>query len=187
MRSFVITLALAVTTAACGPEETGWTGVYMIDTWTENTMGCGDPGVSIREMQTDTHFYVENDEFFGWIRGRGDVHVGRGLPAAAADGRPDPVRPDRVRLFDKAAMTTAGPAPRRGERKWTELRRRGGAHHDDPGRGGWHRPAPGATDVVYPQSSDPDDRCPFEPLYEAAETRPCTELEIVHGVFVQDL
>ena len=188
MRSFIV--AIALLTAACGGGGTELTGIYAIDAWNENPTGCADPGPSVLGMRTETHFYIANGSFFGQ-----DVVVVDGCesPAACrtlhAEGTP---------LFTQFGVYADGSD----DGGWTS--QFGSVSGLDPATCSGTvidlRMAQDETGVVlsqettdatFPSRGNPDDeldvRCPFDVLYEVAESEPCVSLEVVHGTLAEEL
>jgi hypothetical protein len=185
MRRFIIALALAATIGACGSDGTSLEGVYTIDAWNENTTGCADPGPSIREMQTDTHFYVQNDTFITQDIVIADL-------CASVDACRMQIDDDSIPLFafgvydkgsDDDGWTGRIGAVSELETTCDGVQILTSMRQDATGIVLQHE----LTDVTYPKSSDPEDPCSFDDLYAAAESAPCTGLEVIHGVFLQEL
>jgi hypothetical protein len=50
--------------AACGGDMSGLTGIYDINTWTENTTACDSEGPP-KEFVSETALYIKEENFFG--------------------------------------------------------------------------------------------------------------------------
>lgn len=62
---FVTSFALAMLAGGCDGDLTALEGVYEIQTWSVNEVGCDTDGDSVLEERTDDHFYLKAENLFG--------------------------------------------------------------------------------------------------------------------------
>ena len=109
----------SVRVVACGdgddPLDSALRGIYAIDTWTENTMGCGAEGPSTLAAETDRLFDVEGVALFGqqFINANRCVD----LATCQAEVADDTITSAAAGRSRRAATAPAGPAPR-----WSPVR-----------------------------------------------------------------
>jgi len=58
-------LAMILALGACGGGGSELQGIYQADTWTKNDTACDAEGPSILATQTETTFYIKQEDFLG--------------------------------------------------------------------------------------------------------------------------
>jgi hypothetical protein len=186
MRSFVIALALAG--SACGSDSlTGLEGIYVIDAWNRNDVSCADPGPSVLGMEGQTHFYIKTETFFSkFVNVKACVSLAECEMQSSDD--------DTIHLGDFGTFEDGND-----DDGWTQ---RSGYAFDGDGDGTCDGTVTTSTlttdatgvvfredqiDVMFPARTGEQDECPEDAALDAAQGQPCTQLEVVHGVLVQEL
>ena len=193
-RRMIIAL-LPLAAAACSDDDpsngdpgglsTALTGVYEIDAWTLNDMGCDTEGPSILATEDDGSFYVNTFTFFGVTALQAATCVD--VETCAAEAAEESINLGGF-AFEEGSdasgwtesgyvLSSSGGGPCSGQVFTYELTA------PSPGTVALTRRSTLVNDV--PRGAD--DFCDEEAAEAMAASQPCDQLEVVTGSFVQDI
>ena len=177
-----LTIATALSAAACGGKSTDLEGIWTVDTWNQNPTSCADPGPD-DSANHDPFLFVMMDNFLGYdFLGVGECPD----PATCATAPEDESGLFSSYLLDKGSDSKG----------WTgTISYAFGPDDTNNCSGGVSNmtltvDAGGAgitlreEDVDVASFAPRGDQCEPEDAAEAAETLPCTSLEVVHATFM---
>lgn len=187
MRTRLIALALLLVAAGCGGDDDGTAlaGIYQLSSWTHNPEGCEAEGPEAPEASLNSHFFVRQDSFFGV------EFVSAVMCSDLEVCRADAADTDTIHLggfaFDQGSdgdgwtgstyILAVGETSCSGQVYQSTLTGEAG----DSVR--ITRESKTVADV--PLAADDD--CDSEAALAQADERPCEELSVVTGSFLEDI